>query len=115
MAKPARPLAVFVIALATAACAPDAWNSRQASGFNAWLNTIANACYPLQLGRAQMSEMILRNAIGDTDAYNYFLDQTSRLYYRTLSPAAYASSINGFFDGPSAAVDCVLSRLPAQP
>jgi hypothetical protein len=110
-----RLLALLVVLLTIAACAPDAMNSRRATGFNAYLNTIATDCYPLQLGRSQMSEMILRNAIGDTDAYNYFLDQTSRLYYRTLSPAAYSSSINGFFEGPSAAVGCILAKLPAQP
>ena len=93
-------------------CAPDAWSNKQATGLNAFLNQIATKCAPLQLGRYQMSGMILRNDIGDTNAYNYFFDQTSRLYFGTLPAASYRSSIDGFFDGPNAAVDCILSQLP---
>ncbi len=104
-------LAVCLLA-AVCGCAPDAWNSRQATGFNAFLNTIAKDCYPLQMGRYQFSRMITENAFGDTDAYNYFLDQTSRLYYGSLSVAQYASSMNGFFEGGAdAAIACMLPKL----
>src|SRR6185436_6259612 len=66
---------------AMSGCAPDAWSNKQATGLNAFLNQIATQCAPLQLGRYNMSGMILRNDIGSTDAYNYFFDQTSRLYF----------------------------------
>jgi hypothetical protein len=93
-------------------CAPDAVTSRQATGYNAFLDQIARECKPLQVGRYQMSEMIQRNAM--VDDYVYFIDQTSRLYYGTISEAAYRSSINGFFEGGSTgvAIDCILSKLP---
>jgi hypothetical protein len=95
-------------------CAPDAWNSRQATGYNAFLNQIAKECYPLQMGNDQMSEVILRNEFGRSDNYSYFLDQTSRVYSDSLSREAYRSSINGFFLGGSTnvAIDCILSKLP---
>jgi len=106
--------AVTLLALAAlAACAPDSMNNRQAGPFNAFMNTIAKECYPLRLGRYQMSSMILENAIGDTDAYNYFFDQTSRLYYGTLTVPQYASSLNGFFEGSAdGAIACIVPKLP---
>ena len=93
-------------------CAPDAVTNRQATGFNAFLDQIAQECKPLQIGRYQMSEMIQRNAM--VDDYVYFIDQTSRLYYGTISEAAYRNSINAFFLGGSTgiAIDCILSKLP---
>ena len=62
-----------------------------------------------------MTQMIQRNAIDDN--YIYFLDQTSRLYYGTITQAAYRSSIDGFFLGGSTniAIDCILSKLAAEP
>jgi hypothetical protein len=93
-------------------CAPDSVTNRQATGFNAFLNRIAQECNPLQVGPYQMSQMIERNAMDDN--YIYFLDQTSRVYYGTITQAAYRSSINGFFFGGSTniAIDCILSKLP---
>ena len=105
-------LAMAAVLAGLTGCAPDAWSNKQATGLNAFLNQIATQCAPLQLGRYNMSGMILRNDIGSTDAYNYFFDQTSRLYFGTLPAAAYRSSIDGFFEGPNAAVDCILSQLP---
>ena len=105
-------LAMAAVLAGLTGCAPDAWSNKQATGLNAFLNRIAVECAPLQMGRYQMAGMILRNEVGDTDAYNYFFDQTSRLYFGNLSQAAYRSSIDGFFDGPNAAVDCIVSKLP---
>ena len=93
-------------------CAPDSVTSRQATGYNAFLDQIARECKPLQIGRYQMSEMIQRNAM--VDDYVYFIDQTSRLYYGRIAQAAYRDSINAFFQGGSTgvAIDCILSKLP---
>ena len=110
-----RRFAILIVALAVAGgagCAPDAMNNRQATGFNAFLNRIAAECSPLQIGSYQMSEMIERNGMNEN--YIYFLDQTSRVYYGSISQAAYANSINAFFQGGSTgvAVSCILSKLP---
>jgi hypothetical protein len=99
--------------VALVGCAPDSWSNKQATGYNAFLNQIAQQCYPLQLGNDQMSQKIQRNAMDDN--YIYFIDQTSRLYYGTISQGAYRSSINGFFMGSATtdvALDCILSKLP---
>ena len=106
-------LVLALVPVALVGCAPDAWNSRQATGYNAFVNRIAKECYPMQLGSDQMSDKIQRNAMDDN--YIYFLDQTSRLYYGTITQAAYRSSINGFFLGGATtdiALDCILSKLP---
>jgi hypothetical protein len=104
-----------VVALAAAGawgCAPDSMTNRQATGFNAFLNKIEVECNPLQIGNYQMSEMIKYNRMDEN--YIYFMDQTSRVYYGTISQAAYAQSINAFFLGGSTniAIDCILSKLP---
>jgi len=105
-------LALALLLPGLSACAPDALTNRQATGFNAFLDRIARECNPLQIGRYQMSQMIQRNAMDDD--YIYFLDQTSRVYYGTLSQASYRNSIDAFFLGGSTnvAIDCILSKLP---
>jgi hypothetical protein len=111
---PRKPVALVLALLlpVIGGCASDSVTNRQATGYNAFLDTIARECNPLQIGRYQMSQMIQRNAIDDD--YIYFIDQTSRLYYGTISPAAYRSSIDGFFLGGSTgvAIDCIVSKLP---
>src|SRR6185369_16904446 len=74
-------LAMAAVLAGLTGCATNAWSNKQATGLNAFLNRIAVECAPLQMGRYQMAGMILRNEVGDTDAYNYFFDQTSRLYF----------------------------------
>jgi hypothetical protein len=112
MPRKAVVLAFALLLLGLWGCAPDSMSNRQATGYNAFLNKIAQECAPLQIGNYQMTQMIQRNAIDDN--YIYFLDQTSRLYYGTLTQAAYRSSIDGFFLGGSTniAIDCILSKLP---
>ena len=112
MSRNAVALVLAVLLSALWGCAPDSVTNRQATGFNAFLDKIALECNPLQIGSYQMTQMIQRNAIDDN--YIYFLDQTSRVYYGTITQAAYRSSIDAFFLGGSTnrAIDCILSRLP---
>jgi hypothetical protein len=112
MPRNAVALVLAVLLAGLGGCAPDSVTNRQATGFNAFLDKIAFDCKPLQIGRYQMTQMIQRNAIDDN--YIYFLDQTSRVYYGTITQAAYRSSIDGFFLGGSTnlAIDCILSKLP---
>lgn len=104
-----------LLALALAGCATDAWNSRQATGLNGFLNDVAQACEPLRMGARDMGEAIRRGSVASSD-YSYFLDVTSQLYYGRLAPDAYRRSIVGFF-GPgedtSRSVDCILAKVPA--
>lgn len=105
------PLAAMVLATG---CASDAWRNNQATGFNSYLNDIAQACAPLQIGDKQLSEMIRLNAVNES--YNYFVDATSRLYYSQLDPDSYRTAITGFFGAGSTneqSFQCMFSRLPA--
>jgi hypothetical protein len=101
------------MALATG-CASDAWRNNQATGYNGYLNDIAQACAPLQIGDKQLSEMIRLNAVNES--YNYFVDATSRLYYSQLEPESYRTAITGFFGAGSTneqSFQCIFSHLPA--
>jgi hypothetical protein len=104
-----------LLALALAGCAPDAWNNRQATGLNAFLNGVAQACEPLRLGASDIGEAIRRGSVASSD-YSYFLDVTSQLYYGRLAPDAYRRNIVGFF-GPgedtSRSIDCILAKAAA--
>jgi hypothetical protein len=105
--------AAVVLAVALDGCAPDAWNSVQATGFNGYLKTIQVQCSPLLLGGQDMS-WALQTGAGDNN-YNYFLDQTSKLYYRRISPAGYSESLTAFFGaGYDRAISCVIAKLPAE-
>jgi hypothetical protein len=109
------PLAVALFSLAVAGCAPDAWKSRQASGYNLFLDQVTRKCQPLSIGGRNLGEALSRGGLYDND-YNYFYDLTSRLYYGRTTRDAYRTGITGFF-GPGAdttrSVDCILATLPA--
>jgi len=106
-------VALAAVTLATG-CASDAWQNTQATGFNGYLNDLARACAPLQIGDKQLAEMIRLNAVNES--YNYFIDATSRLYYSQLEPDSYRTAIVGFFGAGSTneqSFQCIFSHLPA--
>jgi len=110
-----RSLAAVALALTIMlpGCAPDAGTNRQATGFNAYLKTIQVQCSPILLGGQDMS-WALQTGAGDSN-YAYFLDQTSKLYYQTISPSTYAESLTASFGaGYDRAIDCIIAKLPAQ-
>jgi len=110
--RPLNCVAAF-LAIALAGCAPDAWTNVQATGLNGYLKTIQVQCSPLLLGGQEMS-WALQTGAGDNN-YNYFLDQTSKLYYRRISPAGYSESLTAFFGaGYDRAINCVIAKLPAE-
>lgn len=105
--------AAVALALLLSGCAPDAWTSSTATGFNGYLKTIQVQCSPLLLGRQEMS-WALQTGAGDND-YNYFLDQTSKLYYRKIGPSGYNESLTAFFGaGYERAINCIIAKLPAE-
>ncbi len=103
-----------LVAVALSACAPDALRSRQATGFNLYLEQIAGACKPLVIGDRDVGEALVRGGLYDAD-YNYFFDLTSRLYYGQTTREAYRTAVTGFF-GPGAStaksLDCIVATLP---
>jgi hypothetical protein len=93
-------------------CAPDSWSNSKATGFNGFLQTIQVQCSPLLLGGQDMS-FALQSGAGDNN-YSYFLDQTSKLYYRQLGPGGYSESLTAFFGpGYDRAINCIVAKLPA--
>jgi hypothetical protein len=100
---------------ALAGCAPDAVRSYAATGFNGYLDSLKTACPNLQIGASEIGLWLQYNAVNDN--YNYWLDQTSRLYYQRISPDAYRSSVtaqlgDGSYNARS--FDCIIRNLPAE-
>ena len=100
---------VVVLGIAAAGCAPDSVTNAQATGYNAYLNTIATSCNPLMLGDDNVSEWIQNNGTNNFN-YSYFLDMTSKLYYGNISQAAYRDGIIAFL-GPSTRNDASFARI----
>jgi hypothetical protein len=97
-----RALAAAAAAATLVACAPDSW--RYAPTFNEFLRQISRECHPNSIGKMQIS-----NLTSDP----FFVNQTSRLYHKSISPRQYVTAINAFFPGNNAAaLDCILERLP---
>ena len=67
----------------------------------------------MQLGRYQLADPLMGGA--GNNSYNYWLDQTSRLYYRSIDAAAYRQSLNAFFGaGNDDTISCILGNLPKE-
>ncbi len=97
-----RWVAALVAAAALAACAPDSW--RHAPTFNEFLGQISRECHPNSIGKLQIS-----NLTSDP----FFINQTSRLYHKSVTPRQYVTAVNAFFPGNNAAaLDCILERVP---
>jgi hypothetical protein len=104
-------LSLLAFACIAAGCAPEANTNRAATGLNGYVNLVSRVCAPIQLGRYQLANPLMGGA--GNNSYDYWLDQTSRLYYRRISPAQYRESLNGFFGaGNDGTIDCLLSNLP---
>lgn len=97
-----RTLILLGLAAALAACAPDSW--RSAPTFNDFLRQISQECHPNSIGKMQIS-----NLTSDP----FFINQTSRLYHKSISARQYVTAMNAFFPGNNAAaLDCILERVP---
>ena len=103
-----------LLAVVVAGCAPDAMNNRQATGFNGYLSTLATTCRPLVIGSTDVGQWLINQGSSDPN-YSYFLDMTSRLYYGTVSPAAYRDGLTAFIGQGSTnaqAFACIFGNLP---
>ncbi len=108
-----RSLSVVLCAALAAACAPEAMNNRAATGFDGYVNQVQRACAPVQLGRYQLATPLMGG--GGDGSYDYWLDQTSQLYYHRIGAARYRESLTGFFGaGNDATISCILAQLPKE-
>jgi hypothetical protein len=97
--------------LAAAGCAPDANNNRAATGLDGYVNLVSRVCAPIQLGQYQLANPLMGGA--GNNSYDYWLDQTSRVYYRRISVAQYREGLNAFFGaGNDGTIDCLVNNLP---
>lgn len=108
-----RPAILLLAASALAGCAPDQFSNYKATGFNGFINTASVQCAPLQVGPMVITANY--NAPNYASAqYGVWLDQTSNLYYKRISPEAYIENINNLFPGErtARATQCLVSQLP---
>lgn len=108
--------AVAGVAMTLAACAPDSVRNIEAKGFNAYLDSLKTACPNMVIGNNNISQWLRDNGNSGDDDYVYWLDQTSRLYYKRISPAQYRTSVSGALGAgktDTGAIDCIIRHLPA--
>lgn len=114
--KPLRIAAVAAASIATlAACAPDSVRNYQATGFNAYLDSLKTACPNMVIGSNNISDWLRTNGNTGDDDYVYWLNQTSRLYYKRISAEEYRSSVSGALGARKSdtrALDCIIHHLP---
>ncbi len=114
--KPLRAAGAAAASIALlVACAPDAVRNRQATDFNAYLDSLKTACPNMIVGTNNISEWLRTSGSRGDDDYVYWLDQTSRLYYQRISAQQYRDSISAALGGrsDSSALDCIVRHLPA--
>ena len=109
-------ITLALLAIAAAGCAPDTVSNRQATGFNGYLDTLANSCRPLVIGPYDVGSWLMMRGSNDPN-YSYFFDMTSKLYYGTVSQGAYQEGVAGFLGAGSSnaqAFACIFAYLPSQ-
>jgi hypothetical protein len=116
ISRPAsRSAALGLVFAMLAACAPDAVQNYDATGFNGYLRKLQSACPNLQIGNSDIGLWLEYHAV--TDNYDYWLDMTSKLYYNRISPAQYRDGVTGQL-GPGSfnarSFDCIIGNLPAE-
>jgi len=106
-----------VAAMSLAACAPDAWQSYKASGFNDYLNVVQMQCQPLWIGDMYLQTFDMQSAGGQGGRFDSLLDMTSRLYYNRMSPGDFRAAVQGLVTSADVRtnrwIDCMISKLPA--
>jgi hypothetical protein len=109
--------AVAALAVALSACAPDAWQSYKATGFNDYLNTVETQCQPLWIGSMNLPKFNASAAGGQGGSFDMLLDSTSRLYYNRITPGEFRQSVQGLAMTSTDArtnrsIDCMIAQLP---
>ena len=113
-----RRLAAVAAAAVLSACAPDAWQSYKATGFNQFLDTVGAQCQPLWIGSQQLPQIDSQYANAWQSNFDVFLDNTSRLYYSRMSPADYRGAVQSIAltttdSRTNRSIDCIIAKLPS--
>jgi hypothetical protein len=112
-----RRLATVAAVAVMSACAPDAWRSSRATGFNQFLDTVGAQCQPLWIGNQQLPQISAQYAGAWQSNFDAFLDTTSRLYYNRMSPADYRTAVQSIAlsttdSSTNRSIDCIIAKLP---
>lgn len=83
-------------------------------GVEAFYNQIATACGHHSLGNQPLNYLI---NISNGDDNDYFLDETSKLYFGRIDRSTYTTDLNGFFptDTNAPAINCIFAQLDQAP
>jgi hypothetical protein len=113
-----RKLAVAAAAAVLSACAPDAWQSYKATGFNQFLDTVGAQCQPLWIGGQQLPQISSQYAGAWQSNFDIFLDNTSQLYYKRMTPADYRVAVQSIAltttdSRTNRSIDCIIAKLPS--
>ncbi len=109
-------IAAVAAALLASACAPDSVNNREATGFNAYLSSL-KTCKPLEIGSTDLSVLIDYNMSMMNPNYQYFVDQTSFLYYNRIGRDEYRNNLTANLGAGwqnEASFNCIFDKLPAK-
>ena len=101
--------AIACAGLLLAACAPDAW--RPSPEFNGFLTHLQRACEGEMIGPRSSVDNLIRRS--QSTAGNFFMNQTSRLYFGKISEETWATQVSSFLNGwPSdPGVKCVQREM----
>jgi hypothetical protein len=109
----ARPNAAALLCTAAlGACAPDAMHSSPT--FDAFLDRVQTTCYYQRIGIVNLGDALTSPG---SEWAGYFMDETSRLYYRKITPENWVMAITAFMQGRAddPGVRCVLDLLDKTP
>jgi hypothetical protein len=109
-------LAAVALVVSIAACAPDAWRNVEATGFNAYLDTVQRQCQPLWFGSMYLQSFDVSSAGAYQSQFSSLLDTASRLYYNRITPADFRNTVQAQSLGADArtnrSIDCMIAQLP---
>jgi hypothetical protein len=113
-----RLLATASLAAILSACAPDAWQSYKATGFNDYLNVVQAQCQPLWIGEMYLQTFDMSSAGGHQSNFSALLDNTSRLYYNRITPtdfrvAVQSQAMTSTDARTNRSIDCMIAQLPS--
>lgn len=109
---------VALAAVSVAACAPDAWQSYKATGFNDYLNVVQAQCQPLWIGDMYLQTFTAQSAGGQGGTFDSLLDISSRLYYNRMTPGDFRGAVQALVNSntdsrTNHSIDCMIAKLPA--
>jgi hypothetical protein len=110
-----RVVAAAALVVSAAACAPDAWRTVKATGFNEYLDIVQRQCQPLWFGSMNLPTFEVSSARPYESQFASLLDSASRLYCNRITPADFRTAVQGQSLSSDArtnrSIDCMIAQL----